>query len=163
VLSTSIAFRYQKLEKGAAEVEALINNVPDPVKRERVRANIVEGVASRYFKDSVLRFDRLIGAMEMVLQTGPWLAGDAFSLADIAYAPYVTRLDHLQLSALWRHRPHVDEWYARLQGRKSYQEGLVRWFNSRYLSLMKEKGRFEWPAIEAIFAESVAGVAAAAV
>jgi len=162
VLSTSIAFRYQKLEKGPAEVEALINNIPDPIKRERVRANIMEGVASRYFKDSVLRFDRLIGAMEMVLQTGPWLAGDAFSLADIAYAPYVTRLDHLQLSALWLHRPHVDEWYARLQDRKGYQEGLVRWFNSRYLSLMKEKGRFEWPAIEAIFAESVAGVAAAA-
>ena len=40
VLSTSIAVRYQKLEKGADEVGALINNVPEPAKRERVHANI---------------------------------------------------------------------------------------------------------------------------
>jgi glutathione S-transferase len=161
VLSTSIAFRYQKLEKGSDEVEALINNVPEPAKRERVRANIMEGVDSRYFKDSVRRFDRLLSAMETALQTLPWLAGEEFSLADIAYAPYLTRLDHLQLGALWRHRPHVAAWYARLQDREGYQEGLVRWFNPRYLSLMSEKGRLEWPAIEAILAESSAEVAAA--
>jgi glutathione S-transferase len=153
VLSTSIAFRYQKLDKGADEVEALINNVPEPGKRERVRANIMAGVGSRYFKDSVLRFDRLLGAMEITLQAGPWLAGGEFSLADIAYAPYLTRLDHLQLATLWRHRPHVAAWYGRVQDRKGYQEGLVRWFNPRYLSLMREKGRDEWPAIAAILAE----------
>jgi glutathione S-transferase len=156
VLSTSIAFRYQKLEKGADEVEALINNVPEPAKRERVRANIMEGVGSRYFKDSVRRFDRLLGAMEDVLLTGPWLAGDAFSLADIAYAPYMTRLDHLQLSGMWRDRPHLAAWYARLRERKGYQEGLVRWFNPRYLPLMSEKGRLEWPAIETILAQTSA-------
>ena len=161
VLSTSIAFRYQKLEKGADEVEALINNVPEPAKRERVRANIMQGVDSRYFTDSVRRFERLMAAIEKILDAGPWLAGDDFSLADIAYAPYITRLDHLQLSALWRHRPHVAEWYARLEDRKGYQEGLVRWFNPRYLSLMREKGRLEWPAIEAILAESYGEVSAA--
>jgi glutathione S-transferase len=161
VLSTSIAFRYQNLEKGADEVEALINNVPEPAKRERVRANIMDGVDSRYFKESVRRFDRLLSAMERDLQAGPWLAGDEFSLADIAYAPYLTRLDHLQLAALWRNRPRVAEWYARLQDRKGYQEGLVRWFNPRYLSLMREKGRLEWLAIGAILAESSAEASAA--
>jgi glutathione S-transferase len=153
VLSTSIAFRYQKLDKGGDEVEALINNVPEPAKRERVRANIMEGVDSRYFKDSVRRFDRLLSTMERALQASHWLAGDEFSLADIAYAPYLTRLDHLQLAALWRDRPHVAAWYGRVQGRRGYQEGLVRWFNPRYLSLMKQKGRDEWPAIKAILAE----------
>jgi glutathione S-transferase len=152
VLSTSIAFRYQKFEKGTDEVEALINNVPDPIKRERVRANIMEGVESRYFSESVRRFDGLVASMEKTLRAGPWLAGEAFSLADVAYAPYITRLDHLQLSPLWGHRPHVAEWYTRLQGRKGYQEGLVEWFNPRYLSLMREKGRDEWRKIEAILA-----------
>jgi len=73
VLSTSIAFRYQKIGKGGDEVEALIENVPDPVKRERVRANVMEGVNSRYFKDAVLRFDRLLGRMEQALSADPWL------------------------------------------------------------------------------------------
>ena len=36
--------------------------------------------------------------------------------------------------------------------RKGYQEGLVAWFNSKYLALMTDKGRGEWPAIEAILA-----------
>jgi hypothetical protein len=40
VLSTSIAVRHLKLEKGADEVGALINNVPEPAKRQRVHANI---------------------------------------------------------------------------------------------------------------------------
>jgi glutathione S-transferase len=152
VLSTSIAFRYQKLDKGAAEVEALINNVPEPAKRERVRANIMEGVASRYFADSVRRFDQLLAAMENVLRSEPWLAGDEFSLADIAYAPYVTRLDHLQLSGMWRNRPNVGRWYRQVQDRSGYQEALVRWFNPNYLPLMKEKGLAEQSRIEEILA-----------
>jgi glutathione S-transferase len=154
VLSTSIAFRYQKLAKGADEVEALINNVPDPAKRDRVRANIMEGVGSHYFKDSVRRFDRLMSAMEHVLRIHSWLAGGAFSLADIAYAPYVTRLDHLQLSQLWARRPNVAAWYARLQERGGYRDGLVRWFNPKYLSLMEEKGLAARSMIEEIVAEA---------
>lgn len=153
VLSTSIAFRYQKLERGDDEVEALINNVPDPVKRERVRANIMEGVQSPYFKDAMRRFDSLLGSMEKALLARSWLSGDAFSLADIAYAPYITRLEHLQLSPLWARRPKVAAWYTRLQERKGYQEGPVQFFNAKYLALMEQQGHLEWPAIEVILAE----------
>jgi glutathione S-transferase len=154
VLSTSIAFRYQKIDQGPAAVEALIQNVPDPAKRERVRANIHEGVNSRYFKDSVLRFQRLIERMEAALRHSPWLAGNSFSLADTAYAPYVTRLEHLQLSSMWAHCPHVADWYRRICQRAGYQEALTQWFNAKYLSLMLEKGRAEWPKIEAILADA---------
>jgi hypothetical protein len=150
VLSTSIAFRYQKIGKGDDEVKALIENVPDPVKRERVRANVMEGVNSPYFKDAVLRFDRLLGRMEQTLANDPWLAGDTFSLADIAFTPYATRLDHLQLSQLWRHRPQFAAWYDRIKQRNSYQVGMVQWFNPKYLALMEEKGRQEWPRVKAI-------------
>jgi len=150
VLSFSIAFRYQIIGKADDEVQALINNVPDPVKRQRVRANVIEGVNSRYFKDAVRRFDGLLRRMEQTLATNPWLAGDTFSLADIAFAPYATRLDHLQLSPLWSHRPHVADWYDRIKQRKSYQMALVQWFNLKYLSLMEEKGQQEWPRVKAI-------------
>jgi hypothetical protein len=27
------------------------------------------------------------------------------------YAPYMTRLDHLQLHFLWDNRPHIPAWY----------------------------------------------------
>ena len=88
--------------------------------------------------------------MERALGAAPWLAGSAFSLADIAYAPYVTRLDHLQLVAMWKSRPRLAEWYARIRERAGYQDGLTRWFNPKYLELMAEKGRETWPRVAEI-------------
>ena len=52
-----------------------------------------------------MRFDKLLGDIETTLADSPWLAGKEFSLADIGYAPYITRLDHLQLQFLWDKRP----------------------------------------------------------
>jgi glutathione S-transferase len=159
VVSTSIAFRYQKLDQGPKEVEALINNMPNLAKRERARSTIFEGVRSPLFRESILRFDTLLTRMEKALQSSLWLAGDFFSLADIAYAPYLTRLDHLQLATMWTHRPWLAAWYGRVCQRAGYREGLARWFNPKYLALMEEMGRRDWPFIERILAEPSAGAA----
>ena len=32
------------------------------------------------------------------------------------------------------------DWHGRLRARQGYQDGLPRWFNATYLSLMKERG-----------------------
>ena len=140
VVSSAIAFRYQKLAQGMAALEAFHQKMPDPVKREKSWENITKGVESRYFAESVLRFDKLLGDMEATLADSLWLAGNEFSLADIGYAPYITRLDHLQLQFLWDRRPHVPAWYNRLRERRAYSEALEKWFNPAYLPLMKEKG-----------------------
>ena len=61
-------------------------------------------------------------------------------MADIGYAPYITRLDHLQLQFLWDKRPHIPDWYDRLRERRAYR-GV--WRNGSMpiiLPLMKEKG-----------------------
>jgi Glutathione S-transferase, C-terminal domain len=62
--------------------------------------------------------------MEIELSKGPWLAGLQFSLADIGYAPYILRLDHLQLQFLWDKRQHVAAWYDRVQAQHGYKEGI---------------------------------------
>ena len=156
VVSTSIAFRYQKLDQGPEEVEALLNNMPSPAKRERSRSTIFEGVKSPLFRESILRFDVLLARMDAMLQSCQWLAGDTFSLADIAYAPYLTRLDHLHLSAMWARRRHLAAWYDRICKRAGYMEGLTKWLNPRYLTLMEERGRQDWPFVEGILAEPAA-------
>jgi glutathione S-transferase len=51
-------------------------------------------VDSRYFPESIKRFNKLLCDMETALSEDPWLAGKKFSVADIGYAPYITRLDH---------------------------------------------------------------------
>jgi len=140
VVSSAIAFRYQKLAAGMEALEEFHKKMPDPVKREKSWENITKGVESRFFAEAVKRFDRLLADMETTLADTPWLAGKEFSLADIGYAPYVTRLDHLQLQFLWAKRPHISIWYDRVRERRGYAEGLEKWFNSTYLPLMKEKG-----------------------
>ncbi len=140
VVSSAIAFRYQKLAAGMEALEEFHKKMPDPAKREKSWENITKGVESRFFAEAVKRFDKLLGDMESALVDSPWLAGNDFSLADIGYAPYITRLDHLQLQFLWDQRPHIPEWYDRLRERRAYGEALEKWFNSSYLPLMKEKG-----------------------
>jgi glutathione S-transferase len=70
-----------------------------------------------------------------VLAEQPWLAGPGFSLADIAYAPYVIRLTHLGLDDMVTARPRVADWRDRLFGRDSYREGIDKWFNPAVLDI----------------------------
>jgi len=154
VVSNAIAFRYQKLAIGMEELEKFHQKMPDPVKRKRSWENVTKGIDSRYFSESIKRFDKLLGDVETALSESPWLASKEFSLADIGYAPYITRLDHLQLQFLWDKRPHIPAWYDRLLERRGYKEGLEDWLNASYLSLMKEKGAEAQSQVKAIVASA---------
>ena len=83
VVSSAIAFRYQKLAIGMEALEEFHKKMPDPVKREKSWENITKGVDSRYFVDAAKRFDKLLGDMEAALANNTGLAGDEYSLADI--------------------------------------------------------------------------------
>jgi glutathione S-transferase len=154
VLSTCIAFRYQKLARGMDELEKFHRRMPDPAKRERSWETITKGVESSYFAGAAKRFDQLLADIETALADGPWLAGQEFSLADIGYAPYMARLEHLQLDFLWDGRPRIPAWFERLRGRLGYREGIERWLNAAYLSLMKEKGAEARSRVKAIVASA---------
>ena len=68
----------------------------------------------------------LLDRMEATLGDGPWLLGDMFSLADIAMAPYVNRIEVLErpeiISASTR--PRVAGWWQRIQDRPGFQEAF---------------------------------------
>jgi glutathione S-transferase len=52
---------------------------------------------------------------------GPWLLGEHYSLADIAVAPLIDRIEDLGLEALWTDdHPRVDDWLKRMQARPAY-------------------------------------------
>ena len=55
-----------------------------------------------------------------------WMMGDEFTLADLCYAPYIARLDHMSLLDIWLdERPLVREWWGRLKSRPSYSAAQV--------------------------------------
>jgi len=149
VLSNAIAFRFQKLAKGEEFAKFLVEGIPDPAKRERYRSVVFEGVQSPLFAKSIVRFRKLLDDMDAVLAEHRWLAGDVFCLADIGLAPYITRMDHLGLNRMWLEQPAIADWYKRVTSRPSYEPAFVRWFDEKYLALMREKGQEYWPQIEA--------------
>jgi glutathione S-transferase len=147
MLSLGTAFRFQYLARGPEACEALINNVPDPVKRERRRDIIYKGPDAAVFKTAVQMWERLLTDMEAALQNGDWLVGNQYTLADAAYTPYITRLDHLNYLGWLDKRPKLAAWYARVRARPNYETAMTRWENAPYIALMREKGAEVWPRI----------------
>jgi glutathione S-transferase len=66
-----------------------------------------------------------IARMEEALAAGPWLAGNAYTLADIALAPVLVRMNDIGLASLWAECPRVAEWYARIEARPAFAEAYL--------------------------------------
>lgn len=64
--------------------------------------------------------------MEATLADGPWLLGEAFSLADFAMAPFINRIEVLERpkTVAASARPRVAEWWRRIQDRTSFQKAF---------------------------------------
>jgi glutathione S-transferase len=54
-------------------------------------------------------------------QSGPWLAGDTYSLADIAAAPAIDRIERLGMADLWSDLPAVRSWVEGVVSRPAYR------------------------------------------
>ena len=118
--------------------------------RDVQRQVMTDGMGSPRFDRAVNEFAKLIEELDAELAEHKWIGSDSMSLADIAFAPYATRLEHLHLSAMWHHKPHFKDWYERLKRTEGYQQGLAGWFNPKYLELMDRAGAAAWPNISAM-------------
>jgi glutathione S-transferase len=124
----AIAFRKMLLKKTPAELEARFAAMPDPAYRERQRQSILHGVAAPHVPPALQAFDRYIGEMDDALSLSPYLAGEDYSLADIAATPYVNRAAALGMDGLWvGRRPHVEDWFDRMRARASFARGITQW------------------------------------
>jgi glutathione S-transferase len=151
IISFGIAFRHQYLERGELG-RAMLEQIPNLFKRERRRDVIEKGPDSVHFVIAVQRMVQLLDEMEEALAGRPWLVGDEYTLADVAFTPYLLRLEHLDLLGMVAQRPRVADWYARCQARPSFAEALRKWENEKYLTLMKQRGGQHWPQVRAIMA-----------
>lgn len=134
-VSACIAFRHQHRERRPEELKAWLDNMVDPARRERTKLAIEFGTASPDFGRAVSRFEKLLDEMERTLTAGAWLAGEVYSLADLAYAPYLIRLQHLGFEDRVAARPRTAEWAKRVLARPAFLEGVDRWLNPKYLVL----------------------------
>ena len=54
----------------------------------------------------------------------PWLAGEDFSLADVAAAAHISAVDYLD-DVPWAEHPESKDWYARVKSRPSFRAVLA--------------------------------------
>jgi glutathione S-transferase len=116
--------------------------------RERARMDQIVGVAEAYFAPHVhpliveLLFRRFLGgepnaaaiaagraglatpldAIDRVLATSPFLAGDTFSLADLHWMPYLDYLSQIGEGGPIEARAHVHAWWTRISARPAWQQ-----------------------------------------
>jgi glutathione S-transferase len=149
ILSFGIAFRHQYLERGEAG-DRMLEEIPNIFKRERRRDVIANGTASKHFVIATERMVQLLDEMDEALGQHRWLAGDEYTLADVAFTPYLARLEHLNILGLVGERHRVADWYRRCRERPSFHDGITKWENAAYLALMQRQGAEAWPQVQAI-------------
>jgi glutathione S-transferase len=68
----------------------------------------------------------LLDRLEATLAPGPWIVGTHFSLAELAIAPYMFRLNALGADQFWSasKRPRIHAWYAGLSARPAFQRAV---------------------------------------
>ncbi|HSG95972.1 MAG TPA: glutathione S-transferase family protein, partial [Afifellaceae bacterium] len=113
--------------KSAAKIEEYYAKMRDQVRRTNDQINIASGLDSPLLPDAVATFRRLFEEMDATLADHPWLAGDAYSLADIALVVYLRRMESFMMAPLWQHLDHLNEWYGRITARPAYERAVVRW------------------------------------
>jgi len=130
--------------------EERLKKLPDRARAARQRQILEQEFEAPLVKDAVLLHAKVLREMEGVLSRRLWLAGDDFSLADIAIIPYVTRLDRLGLDGLWARMREVTRWFAAVQGRPSFTTAITAYRSNTYDDELRKHGIDVWPQVQAL-------------
>lgn len=127
------------------QVRAQLSGSPDLQKRERLREAIEMGAAAPMARYALAFYHRTLTEMEAALMKTSWLAGDAYSLADVALTPYVTRLKVLGMDEMWADLPKTADWLARVRARDNYAAAVTEFSTAGQLQNWRDSGVAVWP------------------
>ena len=102
-----------------ADALVAIARIPDPHIRARWQQAATVGIAP-----SLALLVDMLDRMDRALASGPWLAGDQVSLADLDIAPFVQRLVRIDLFHEVEARPRVAQWYECICARPAYRAAM---------------------------------------
>ena len=141
-ISFSAMFREKMKSMTEEQREGRFRNVGDPGKRARFVSTYEHGVESPFVFQGIATFEKLFATMNDALAgRGPWLLGQALTLADINVMPFVARLDYLNLLDLWLgDRPEVRRWWERVQSLPSFKAAVSDTLTADEVAAMKSSG-----------------------
>jgi glutathione S-transferase len=101
-----------------AEFEELVGRLP--LRKHFYRRMRRDGFPNGEVQAALDQLQLTLDRMEQALQAGPWLLGEAYTLADVSLVPVLVRMEDLGLADMWEERPRVADWYARVQARPAF-------------------------------------------
>ncbi len=104
------------------EMDLRVAAHPMPERRKAYREWTTGPVDVAAVQAAIGEMRKIITRMEDSLARTNWLAGDTFSLADIAVATFVDRVEHLLFDFLWAGHPAVQNWIRRIEDRDAYHQ-----------------------------------------
>jgi glutathione S-transferase len=112
-----LARRFETLDPARFNAEVADSR---PLRKHFYRRMGPHGFDADEVRVSLDELSNTLDRMESALAKGPWLIGDAYTLADIVVTPTIDRMADLGLSSMWAQRPMVDDWYQRIQARPAF-------------------------------------------
>ena len=132
------------------EQDRLIDRVPEKPRRERQRRLLRQGYDAPDVIDAVGVYEKTIRDLDELLSRQPWIAGEAFSLADAAMAPYFQTLFQFGWHDWYAGRANVAAWYDRCRTRDSYQSAVADDFPDEKIADLNRRGEPAWRKIQSI-------------
>ncbi len=145
-----VAMRFVIREADPAIIKKHYETMPDEVRRDNDLINNEKGVDSPLLPGAVRRFKRTFHDIDRALADSPWLAGNAFSLADISLVVYSSRMGSFQLAGLLDELPRLQEWQARIKARPSWAEAVEKWGDTSNPTRVA-RGKEAFPRIKALW------------
>ena len=143
LLSFAVAFRHQDSSK-QMESRSKQNGNGKPSEAIKDLMSVIEhGLDSPAMAMQIGVIAKVVADMAARLDDHDWLAGNSFSLADIAMLPYVCRLRDLNQSWLWAEgsaAASIETWLDRCYARRGYA-GIADFLDAKYIAVMETSGR----------------------
>jgi glutathione S-transferase len=150
VLTFATANRASLLRMSAEELEAELAKSPSRSRADAKREVAKHGLDAPLVAQALHDHEKLLDRIEAAMQAGPYIAGERYSLADIAATPYVWRLDKLRLARMWEHRPGVAAWYRRIRERPSFAAAIENWLSPADVERYANFAPDPWPKVSEI-------------
>jgi len=147
-----VSHRHTILRNGAGSHEEFLKKggTEGRAARERKWKWLQDGLKAPGAQAQLEVYVGYLEKMDRELKQQDWLAGDRFSMADVALAPYVNRLAVLSMDSIWRdgRLSRVDDWFARIKARPSFKNAFEDWMPKELGAEMFANGQKAWPEIE---------------
>jgi len=149
-----VSHRHTLLRNGVGSFEDFLKSgATDGIQARRQKWEWIQhGVHANGAAEKIRLYDSNLYRMEAALVASPWLAGEDFSMADVAMTPYVNRIRALSMQGMWEdgRLPQVQRWFERVSQRASFHPALVRWMPEALAAEMRENGERSWPEVRRI-------------